>query len=132
VHQTWDEFPDFSESVIQKRRNGRCAKIGGTNIMRKARILRKTQGNGRLPIYKSYVFTTKDPAIDEFRSLVEKHFGARVSYKHLAEIKADGGPSIGAMQGWFFGATKRPQNPTLEAAGRAIGYRRQWVRMGKS
>lgn len=97
--------------------------------MRKARLMRKPQGNGRLPIYKSYVFTTKDPEIDILRTLIEKHFGARVSHKHLATIKADGGPSIGCMQGWFFGRTKRPQNPTLEAAGRAMGYRRVWQRM---
>jgi hypothetical protein len=92
---------------------------------------RKRNGANQLPLYKSYVFKDKDPAIDELRTLVEKHFGARVGHKHLATIRADGGPSIGAMQGWFFGATRRPQNPTLEAAGRAMGYRRQWVRMGK-
>jgi hypothetical protein len=90
---------------------------------------RKRNGSNSLPLYRSYVFKDKDPAIDEFRSLVEQHFGARVSHKYLVMIRGDGGPSIGAMQGWFFGGTKRPQNPTLEAAGRAMGYRRVWQRM---
>jgi hypothetical protein len=89
---------------------------------------RKRNGSN-LPLYKSYVFTTKDPEIDILRTLIENHFGARVNHKHLATIRGDGGPSIGAMQGWFFGGTRRPQNPTLEAAGRAIGYRRVWQRM---
>jgi hypothetical protein len=31
------------------------------------------------------------------------------------------------MAAWFFGATKRPQNATLEAAGRALGMKRVWV-----
>jgi hypothetical protein len=82
-----------------------------------------------LPTYKAYLFRTKDPAIDEFRTIVEDHFGHRVTGKDLQKIKEEGGPSVAAMRGWFYGKTRRPQNPTLEAAGRAIGYRRQWVKM---
>jgi len=92
----------------------------------------KTNGHGRAPLYKSYVFKDKDPAIDDLRTLVERHFGRPVNGHDLHEITNDGGPSLGAMRGWFFGDTKRPQNPTLEAAGRAIGYERVWRRMGRN
>ncbi len=84
---------------------------------------------GRMPIYKSYVFKDKDPAIDEMRTLVEQHYGMRVNGRMLREIADGGGPSSTCMRGWFFGATKRPQNATLEAAGREMGYQRVWRRM---
>jgi len=80
-----------------------------------------------MKLYKSYMFRGKDPAIDEFRTVVEDHFGRRVNYKDLRKIEEDGGPTVGATAGWFFGKTKRPQNPTLEAAGRSIGMKRVWV-----
>jgi hypothetical protein len=32
------------------------------------------------------------------------------------------------MHNWFFGTTRRPQSATLEAAGRALGYKRVWVK----
>lgn len=87
-----------------------------------------TNGTGRLPIYKSYMFRTKDPAIDELRTIVEDHFGHRVTKKDLKEIQDGGGPTVGCMSGWFFGKTNRPQNPTLEACGRTLGYKREWVK----
>lgn len=82
-----------------------------------------------LKIYKSYSFRTKDPAINELRTIVEDHFGRRVNRKDLGKIEEAGGPTTGCMSAWFFGKTMRPQNPTLEAAGRAIGMRRKWVKM---
>ena len=90
---------------------------------------KKANGHGRMPLYKSYVFKDKDPAIDELRTLVEKHFGHRVNNSALATITDDGGPSTNCMRAWFFGATLRPTNPTIEAAGRAMGYHRVWRRM---
>lgn len=95
-------------------------------------MAKKANGNGHrgaLKLYKSYMFRDKDPAIDEFRALVERHFGRRVSGHELAQITEDGGPSTSCMRNWFFGETRRPQNPTMEAAGRAMGYRRVWQRM---
>jgi len=85
-----------------------------------------------LRTYSAYLFKTKDPAIDEFRTVVEDHFGHRVTKKDLKMISEDGGPTKGTMVGWFFGKTRRPQNPTLEAAGRALGWKRQWVKMNGS
>ena len=78
------------------------------------------------PIYKSYVFKDKDPAIDELRTLIEDNAGERVNGKNLREIVTAGGPNVSTMRAWFFGATKRPKNATLEAAGRAIGFERVW------
>jgi len=86
--------------------------------------------NGSL--YGAYVFKTKDPAIDQLRTVVEDHFGHRVKHKDLQQITEEGGPSVACMRAWFFGKTQRPQNPTLEAAGRALGYQRVWQRMHKN
>jgi hypothetical protein len=90
----------------------------------------KRKGNGGFlpPIYKSYVFRDKEPVIDELRTLIEDHFGERLSGKSMRRINESGGPSAACMQSWFFGTTKRPQNATIEAAGRAMGYRRKWIR----
>jgi hypothetical protein len=83
--------------------------------------------NGYMPpIYKSYVFRDKDPAIDELRTVIADHFRGKLSSKQLREIEEAGGPTQGCMTSWFFGTTKRPQNATLEAAGRAMGYERIW------
>jgi hypothetical protein len=40
-----------------------------------------------------------------------------------------GGPTVSCMQGWFRGDTKRPQSASLEAAGRAVGFKRVWRKM---
>lgn len=81
-----------------------------------------------LRVYKSYVFRDKDPVIDEFRTMVEKTYG-EANRKALHSIRDGGGPSVAAMAGWLFGKTKRPQNPTMEAAGRSMGFKRVWVKM---
>lgn len=83
-------------------------------------------------LYKTYMFRTKDPAIDELRTEIEDYTGERLNKsKILGQIERDGGPSISCMRSWFFGETKRPQNCTLEAAGRALGLKRVWVKEEK-
>jgi len=82
-------------------------------------------------LYKSYIFKTKDPAIDELRTVIEDHFGRRVTRKEMGQIEENGGPKRDTMVQWFYGATMRPQSATLEAAGRACGFRRQWIKMTK-
>lgn len=79
-------------------------------------------------MYKSYVFRTKDPAIDALRTVVQDVYGDKITHKALSAIERDGGPSVSCMNAWFFGKTRRPQNASLEAAGRAIGYKRVWVK----
>lgn len=79
-----------------------------------------------MKLYKSYLFRDKDPAIDELRTLVQNGSGSKITRKSLKAIEEGGGPQVGTTAAWFFGATKRPQNATLEAAGRALGFRRVW------
>jgi hypothetical protein len=95
---------------------------------RKKRTTRPPQGSMRL--YKSYVFRDKDPAIDAIRTVMQDHFGKRnLDGGDYAEIEEQGGPTRGCVKSWFEGKTRRPQNATLEAAGRALGYHRVWRRM---
>jgi len=79
--------------------------------------------------YKTYLFRTKDPVIDELRTIVQDVTGDRsLARDTLREIEDNGGPSTSAMQGWFRGKTNRPQSATIEACGRALGYKRKWVK----
>lgn len=82
-------------------------------------------------LYKSYMFKDKDPAIDELRTVIQRAHGGvnKLNHKALASIEKDGGPTVSCMRAWFFGDTKRPTNATLEAAGRALGYRRVWRKL---
>lgn len=90
-------------------------------------------GNGKthrtIGTYRAYNFRAKDPVIDELRTIVEDHFGRRVNGGDLRNIAEGGGPTVGCMRGWFFGTVKRPTNPTIEAAGRSIGFERVWRKM---
>jgi hypothetical protein len=79
-------------------------------------------------IYNSYVFKDKDPEIQVLRTLIQDAHGGRLTRKTLEKIEDEGGPATATMHGWFFGKTMRPTNATLEAAGRALGYQRRWVK----
>ena len=92
---------------------------------------KKREPRGTLRLYKSYMFRNKDPVIDELRTIVSDAYG-RVGHKAYKQIEADGGPSITCMTAWFEGDTKRPQSASVEAAGRAMGMKRVWVRSGSN
>src|SRR5262245_14868743 len=95
---------------------------------RKKRTTRPPQGH--LKLYQSYVFRDKDPAIDAIRTVMQDHFGKRnLDYGDYHEVEEQGAPSAGCVKSGLEGKTKRPQNATLEAAGRALGYHRVWRRM---
>jgi hypothetical protein len=79
--------------------------------------------------YKSYMFRDKDPTIDEIRTLVADANGGRLTRDALKLVPENGGPTVGCLKAWFYGDVKRPKNETLEAAGRALGYKREWVKM---
>ena len=87
--------------------------------------------------YKAYLFRDKDPVIDEMRTMIQKEMNGTYpakdrdrALKHgIKEIADNGGPTYTAMRSWFFGKTRRPQSATIEAAGRALGYKRVWQRM---
>jgi hypothetical protein len=79
--------------------------------------------------YQSYLFTTKDPVIDEMRTLVQRELNGKLTRKGLKVIEEAGGPKAATISNWFFGKVKRPQNASIEATGRALGYKRVWERM---
>lgn len=73
-------------------------------------------------VYRSYNFVDKDPVIDELRTVVQREgFMKKGGLDRLATLS---GVSRTAMDNWFFGETKRPQNASIEATARAMGYRR--------
>jgi hypothetical protein len=78
------------------------------------------KGNGSLRLYRSYNFVDKDPIIDELRTIDEKE---GLSYTQIHWLS---GISVSTMRNWFDGKTKRPQNASIEAFARALGYRRKF------
>lgn len=84
-----------------------------------------------MKLYRSYSFRTKDPVIDELRTIFQTEFGGHFRHKHLKKVETDGGPSASAMHNWFFGKTRRPSSAAAEAAGRALGYKRTWTKFRK-
>lgn len=96
-------------------------------------MARRPPPKGSMRLYQSYMFRGKDPAIDEIRTVMQDHFGHRnLTKDDYKTVQEEGGPSKGTVKAWFEGKTKRPQNATLEAAGRALGYHRAWVKNGKN
>lgn len=85
----------------------------------------KKDSRGHL-IYGAYVFRTKDPVIDEIRTIAQDTLGS-LRGKDLKVVAQSGGPTVSTMRNWFFGKTRRPNNATIEAAGRAMGMKRVWV-----
>lgn len=80
-----------------------------------------------MKLYSSYMFRTKDPVIDQLRTQIQDKLGRQFSHGDLKTIEDNGGPTVGCMEGWFHGKVNRPQNATIEAAGRAMGLMRVWV-----
>jgi hypothetical protein len=81
--------------------------------------------------YQSYLFKDKDLVIDELRTMLEDQLGGRLTRKGLKLVEANGGPSVATLDAWFFGEVKKPQNPGVEATGRALGYYRKWAKLEK-
>lgn len=67
-------------------------------------------------LYKSYVFTDKDPIIHEVGALAQDT-GTR-----WKQIEENGGPKVGTLRGWFLKDVKRPQFATVRASLRAMGH----------
>jgi len=61
--------------------------------------------------------------------IADANGGEKLKHKQLTAIEKAGGPSTAAMRGWFMGKTRRPQSPAVEAAGRALGFKRVWKKM---
>jgi len=69
-----------------------------------------------LKLYRTYSFRTKDPVIDEIRTVFDD-VGAR--YRDIEET-CD--VSNTTLRGWFYGKTRRPQFATIRATARALGF----------
>lgn len=67
-------------------------------------------------LYKSYVFKDKDPIIDTVLTIVQD---SKLTY---GEISDNSGVSSSTLNGWFNGATRRPQFATTNAVLRSCGY----------
>jgi hypothetical protein len=75
----------------------------------------KRNGHG----YGAYTFRDKDPVIYQIQQMIGD--------TKVAHVAKAGGPSVACMRAWFNPrGTKRPQNATIEAAGRALGKERVW------
>ena len=82
-----------------------------------------TKRNGSTFVYRSYSFVDKDPVIDSLRTLVQREGFAKKGGLRRLSLLSD--VSETAMANWFSGPTRRPQNASIEAVARAMGYRRQ-------
>lgn len=71
--------------------------------------------------YISYNFVDKDPEVDRLRTVV-----GNTPY---AIVSACSGVSETTLRNWFLGKTRKPQNASIEAVGRAMGMKREWVPM---
>lgn len=98
---------------------------------------KRTGRRGHLT-YGAYVFKSQDPIIGELRTMVQDKYGGptrKITYSILKKIEDDGGATVSCMVGWGFVTssrkklTMRPQNATIEATGRSMGYERVWRRM---
>lgn len=76
-------------------------------------------------IYGSYSFVDKDPICYEVRDAIERE---ALPVKDVAALSGVGASTIYNI---MFGQTKRPQNATIEAIMRSLGYKRTWTRDGK-
>mgnify|MGYP001286472549 CR=1 FL=1 len=68
-------------------------------------------------LYKTYRFLDKDPVIDKLRTIYQTK-----SCKSVEEVAANSGLAPGTIKGWFYGATKRPQFASCQAAAKAMGH----------
>lgn len=78
--------------------------------------------------YSAYNFVQKDPAIDELRTILQDQNGGKLDGSLFRKVRDNGGPTEACLRGWFMGKTRRPFSDSLEAAGRAMGVKRKWVR----
>lgn len=79
---------------------------------------------GSILIYKTYNFIRKDPVIDDIRGMIED------SPNSIGQIAADAGVADHTIRAWLYGKTRKPQSASIEAVGRACGFRRKWVKAG--
>lgn len=85
---------------------------------------KKGNGTVHLKPYKSYRFTRRDPEMDRLQDLVLQNNFSK------AELSRGSGVSTSTFSAWWKRRTTcRPQNASIEATGRSMGYERVWKRM---
>lgn len=73
--------------------------------------------------YKTYKFRGRqDPDIHKIKDMF-----LNANDMTKTELSRKSGVSMSTHGNWFRGKTRQPQNATIEATGRALGFRRQWV-----
>lgn len=78
-------------------------------------------------VLRSYRFIDKDPVIDEMRTVVQDE-GLIKKLKIVADLSS---LSVGTIDSWFNGKTKRPQNASIMAVMTSLGYQRKWEKSRK-
>lgn len=83
---------------------------------------KKTKKPFKVKLYKTYDYQY-DPAIEQVLELLDDSSMKRSQASDLS------GVSTSTIRNWSKGKTRRPQNATIEAVGRAAGYGRKWVKI---
>ena len=76
----------------------------------------------KMRIYKTYQFTV-DPVMDEVLALMDSQD------IEISQASNNSGVSRSTISNWSRHKTRRPQSATIEAVGRACGYRRTWIKL---
>jgi DNA-binding phage protein len=76
--------------------------------------------------YRSYSFLTKDPIIDQVRTIVQDEGETYVKIHEMS------GVATTTLYNWFNGETRRPQFASIMAVVRALGYDMQLTRVATS
>jgi hypothetical protein len=72
----------------------------------------------RISVYRTYNFIDKDPIIDKVRTVLQDE-GLLKKRNIVSRLS---GVSVGTMDKWFDGDTRKPQHATLAAVATAVGY----------
>jgi DNA-binding phage protein len=72
----------------------------------------------RAKLHTTYLFKTKDPAIDYIR---EAFTQARAAKRSTSSIAGTAGVAPGTVSAMFYGKTRKPQFATMVRVARAIG-----------
>lgn len=67
-------------------------------------------------LYRSYLFTDKDPIIDRMRTAFQD------SGKTIKEVAQESGLTESTIRNWFYGDTERPQFASIQAFMHALGW----------
>jgi DNA-binding phage protein len=80
----------------------------------RGKIVRPSSRSRKGFAYKSYNFIDKDPVIHEVWDVVK---GTSFAY-----IEEESGVSTTCLYSWFYGKTRKPQNATVRAVLRSVGF----------